>query len=46
MIMDAVKTFYLNYLPLYDIGLGWLLPSIVGTFIGLVWSKGHKNKVV
>lgn len=45
-VLDAVKTFYLNYLPLYDIGLGWLLPSIVGTFIGLVWSKTHKNKVV
>ncbi|MFC5466243.1 branched-chain amino acid transport system II carrier protein [Lederbergia graminis] len=45
-VLDAVKTFYLNYLPLYDIGLGWLLPSIVGTFIGLLWSKSVKNKVV
>jgi len=29
-----------RYLPLYHIGLGWLVPAIVGAFIGLVLPEG------
>lgn len=38
-LFDSIKSFYSNYLPLYDIGLGWMLPAIVGVIIGLVWPK-------
>jgi LIVCS family branched-chain amino acid:cation transporter len=33
-IFESIKTFYMDYLPLYDIGLGWILPAFVGAFIG------------
>lgn len=31
---EAIEKFYSNILPLYDIGLGWVLPAIIGTLIG------------
>ncbi|MFC5560097.1 branched-chain amino acid transport system II carrier protein [Ureibacillus thermophilus] len=38
-IFDSIKTFYSNYLPLYDLGLGWMLPAVIGMVIGLIWPK-------
>lgn len=38
-IFDSIKTFYSNYLPLYDLGLGWMLPAVIGMVIGLLWPK-------
>ncbi|WP_096199991.1 branched-chain amino acid transport system II carrier protein [Bacillus sp. FJAT-45350] len=35
-LLEAVKLFYINYLPLYDIGLGWILPALVGAIIGYI----------
>ncbi|MFC4323037.1 branched-chain amino acid transport system II carrier protein [Litchfieldia salsa] len=41
-VLEAVKMFYHDYLPLYDIGLGWVLPAIIGAIIGIFWpSKKH-----
>ena len=34
--LDAVAAFYQDVLPLYDIGLGWVVPAAVGGVIGLV----------
>ncbi|KGR84367.1 branched-chain amino acid transport system II carrier protein [Lysinibacillus odysseyi] len=33
---NAIAAFYESFLPLYDIGLGWIAPALVGTVIGLV----------
>ena len=33
-LFEAIEKFYSNTLPLYDIGLGWVLPAIVGILIG------------
>lgn len=33
-LFEAIEKFYSNILPLYDIGLGWVLPAIIGTLIG------------
>lgn len=33
--LDSVAELYSNILPLYDIGLGWILPAVVGVIIGL-----------
>lgn len=41
-LFESVKNFYSNFLPLYDIGLGWMLPAIVGAIIGLLWPKNNK----
>lgn len=41
-VFDSVKAFYTNYLPLYEIGLGWIFPAIVGIILGILWSKSNK----
>lgn len=43
-IMEALGEFglelkILNLLPLYKQGLGWILPAILGTLIGLIYDK-------
>jgi len=35
-LLDAVEQLYSNILPLYNIGLGWILPAILGVVIGLL----------
>lgn len=34
--LDTVEQLYSNVLPLYDIGLGWILPAVIGVVIGLI----------
>ncbi len=34
--LDGVVALSSRYLPLYDLGLGWLLPALLGLVIGLV----------
>ncbi|WP_101844967.1 branched-chain amino acid transport system II carrier protein [Halobacillus sp. Marseille-P3879] len=36
--IEAVREFYVHYLPLYDIGLGWILPALAGALIGCFWT--------
>lgn len=45
-VFESVKLFYTNYLPLYDIGLGWMLPAVVGVIIGLIWPKNANEPTV
>ncbi|EOH96501.1 branched-chain amino acid transport system II carrier protein [Enterococcus moraviensis ATCC BAA-383] len=32
-----------NYLPLFTIGMGWVIPAIIGFIIGLIWTKLNTN---
>lgn len=34
-MLTSVSTVYADYLPLYSIGLGWIVPAVVGAVIGL-----------
>ncbi|MGZ4159577.1 MAG: branched-chain amino acid transport system II carrier protein [Neobacillus sp.] len=43
-LFDSIKAFYMDYLPLYDIGLGWIIPALIGTIIGYFWPKGDRKK--
>ncbi|MFC5447127.1 branched-chain amino acid transport system II carrier protein [Paenibacillus aestuarii] len=45
-LFESIKLFYMDYLPFYDIGLGWILPALVGAFIGFLWSKSVKKTTV
>jgi LIVCS family branched-chain amino acid:cation transporter len=36
-LLESVKEFYFDYLPLYGIGLGWILPALAGAIIGHFW---------
>ncbi|MEO4053260.1 branched-chain amino acid transport system II carrier protein [Solibacillus sp. CAU 1738] len=47
-VFEAIAEFYKSVLPFYDIGLGWILPAVVGSLLGLLWSKvrGTSNESV
>ncbi|MFY0783332.1 branched-chain amino acid transport system II carrier protein [Peribacillus simplex] len=32
--MDAVSNFFTQYLPLYSVGIGWVMPAIIGGVLG------------
>jgi len=34
-VLSSISSIYADYLPLYSIGLGWIVPAIVGAVIGL-----------
>ncbi|MGM0218622.1 branched-chain amino acid transport system II carrier protein [Enterococcus sp. AZ126] len=34
-----------HYLPLFTIGMGWVVPAIIGFVIGLIWTKVKKEAV-
>ncbi|MCM3584757.1 branched-chain amino acid transport system II carrier protein [Mesobacillus maritimus] len=40
---ETIKMFYMHYLPLYEIGLGWILPALVGVVLGLLWPTYSKK---
>ncbi|ARI79219.1 branched-chain amino acid transport system II carrier protein [Halobacillus mangrovi] len=42
-VIDKVSGFYYSYLPLYDIGLGWVLPAFIGAVLGYLWSSKNKT---
>lgn len=42
-ILNAIKAIYMDYLPLYDIGLGWIVPALIGATIGYIWPKSDLN---
>ncbi|KOY80722.1 branched-chain amino acid transport system II carrier protein [Lysinibacillus macroides] len=33
-VLDAVEKYYSAMLPFYDIGLGWILPALIGAMLG------------
>ncbi|CAH2717633.1 Branched-chain amino acid transport system 2 carrier protein [Neobacillus rhizosphaerae] len=43
-LFDSIKAFYMDYLPLYDIGLGWIIPALIGAIIGFFWPKRDMKK--
>ncbi|MEQ6354009.1 branched-chain amino acid transport system II carrier protein [Lysinibacillus sp. M3] len=44
-IFDAIEKTYSNLLPFYDIGLGWILPALIGAFIGCLFPvRNHKKE--
>ncbi|MFC7678875.1 branched-chain amino acid transport system II carrier protein [Paenibacillus sp. GCM10028914] len=42
--IEPIHDLFTQYLPLYGIGLGWLIPAIVGALIGLLLPGGHKGQ--
>lgn len=44
-----VKTlldFATNYLPFFELGMGWIVPALIGLVIGLIWSMVKKETPV
>ncbi|MCK6259126.1 branched-chain amino acid transport system II carrier protein [Fictibacillus sp. KIGAM418] len=44
--IDGVNSFFSSILPLYDTGLGWILPAIVGALLGYAVSLVRSNGTV
>lgn len=42
--IEWLHDFYVDYVPLYDIGLGWLLPAVIGAIIGLIWPSKTRSE--
>jgi len=42
-LIAYVDDAYREILPLYDIGLGWIVPAILGALIGLIWPVSKQN---
>lgn len=38
-LFNFVTSIYTDHLPLYDIGLGWILPAFIGAIIGYILPK-------
>lgn len=37
--VKSVDQFFSSFLPLYDVGLGWLLPAVLGGILGIIISS-------
>ncbi|MEH7331780.1 branched-chain amino acid transport system II carrier protein [Neobacillus drentensis] len=44
--LESIKAAYIEYLPLYSIGLGWILPAVVGALIGYFWPTESKKHAI
>jgi branched-chain amino acid:cation transporter, LIVCS family len=40
-LFNSVTTIYVEHLPLYEIGLGWIIPAFLGAVIGYILPKAH-----
>ncbi|MGO2963553.1 MAG: branched-chain amino acid transport system II carrier protein [Carnobacterium maltaromaticum] len=43
--IDNILAFYSRYLPLFDIGMGWVFPAILGLIIGWIISLVKKQEL-
>jgi branched-chain amino acid:cation transporter, LIVCS family len=43
-LFESIKLFYIDNLPFYEIGLGWIIPALVGAIIGFFW--GHRDRLI
>ncbi|MED3802455.1 branched-chain amino acid transport system II carrier protein [Lysinibacillus xylanilyticus] len=44
-IFDAIEKAYSNFLPFYDMGLGWILPALIGAFIGCLFPARKAGEI-
>ncbi|MBT2693501.1 branched-chain amino acid transport system II carrier protein [Bacillus sp. ISL-55] len=38
-LFNNITSLYMNYLPLYDVGLGWIIPAFLGAVVGYISPK-------
>ncbi|MCQ2447766.1 MAG: branched-chain amino acid transport system II carrier protein, partial [Oscillibacter sp.] len=42
--MTGLLSFASAHLPLFDLGLGWICPALVGLVVGLIWKAASRKK--
>ncbi|WP_226683444.1 branched-chain amino acid transport system II carrier protein [Sutcliffiella horikoshii] len=43
MSIVTVEDLFATILPLYEVGLGWIFPAIIGGLLGFIWGKVKKE---
>ncbi len=43
-LLNSILEFYKEYLPLYDLGLGWILPAALGALVGALYGQLRKGR--
>ncbi|WP_182199301.1 branched-chain amino acid transport system II carrier protein [Paraliobacillus salinarum] len=41
--LELLNEYYLSYIPFFNIGLGWILPALIGATIGYFWPTRESN---
>ncbi|WP_082233098.1 branched-chain amino acid transport system II carrier protein [Halobacillus massiliensis] len=41
--LESIRVLYMDYLPFYGIGLGWILPALIGAFLGYFWPGRNRS---
>jgi LIVCS family branched-chain amino acid:cation transporter len=42
--VEMLRDFASKYFPLFNLGLGWVIPTLFGLIVGLVWREiGYKT---
>jgi LIVCS family branched-chain amino acid:cation transporter len=44
--INVINDFFTHLLPLYNVGLGWLIPSVLGGVAGYIFTKLRGRKII
>ncbi|MHB0864241.1 branched-chain amino acid transport system II carrier protein [Paenibacillus sp. SEL3] len=44
--INVINDFFTHFLPLYNVGLGWLIPSVLGGVAGYIFTKLRGRKII
>ena len=45
-ILGAVKAIGTQYIPLYSLGMGWIVPALIGFAVGMILRSARKAKEI
>ncbi|MDN3017160.1 branched-chain amino acid transport system II carrier protein [Paenibacillus sp. BSR1-1] len=43
--IEVINNFFTRFLPMYSVGLGWIIPALVGGILGFIFSGLRKKKL-
>lgn len=46
IFLGAVKTIGTQYIPLYSLGMGWIVPALIGFAVGMILRSARKAKEI
>lgn len=45
-VVNSLLQFATNWLPFFEIGMGWILPASIGFIVGIIWIHVKKGKTI
>ena len=46
IFLGAVKTIGTQYIPLYSLGMGWIVPALIGFAVGMILRSAKNAKEI